>query len=66
VLWVDKHCPTTREELVVHKRKVEEVAAWLEAMGEQQQQQQSGGSSRPGQRLLAKVAIVTGEQPPLW
>ena len=58
-LWVDKHCPTTREDLVVHRKKVEEVAAWLEAMGEQH----PAGSSRPGHGLLAKVAIVTGRHP---
>ncbi|KAI4386817.1 hypothetical protein MLD38_004717 [Melastoma candidum] len=28
-LWVDKHRPTTIEELAVHKKKVEEVTSWF-------------------------------------
>ena len=29
-MWVDKHAPRTSAELAVHKKKVEEVRAWLQ------------------------------------
>jgi hypothetical protein len=29
-MWVDKHCPACLADLVVHKKKVEEVAAWMD------------------------------------
>lgn len=33
-LWVDKHVPKSREELVVHKDKVAAVATWLHSQSD--------------------------------
>ena len=48
-LWTTKHAPQSEVELVVHKKKVQELRAWLEW------QQESLG--RPG---VSRVAVVSG------
>lgn len=50
-LWVGVHAPTSEADLVVHKKKVQEVQQWLEW--------QRSSLGRPGVR---RVAVVTGER----
>lgn len=50
---MEKHAPKTVEDLVVHKKKVGEVRAWLQA---QAQSGFMGGRSH--------LLLVTGAQPP--
>lgn len=50
-LWVEKHAPTIAEDLVVHKKKVGEVRAWLQAQ------------AQPGRTPdLSRLLLITGEQ----
>ncbi len=53
-LWVEKHAPMCAEDLVVHKKKVGEMRAWLQA-------QAAPGAVRGVPRLL----FVTGALPGL-
>lgn len=48
-LWVEKHAPSCEAELVVHKKKVQEVREWLE------QQRAS-----LGQRGVSRLLVVSG------
>lgn len=54
-LWVSKHAPRTESDLVVHKKKVQEVQQWLEW--------QRGSLGRAG---ISRVAMVTGELSRGW
>ncbi|XP_040834993.1 cell cycle checkpoint protein RAD17 [Ochotona curzoniae] len=47
--WVDRYQPETQHELAVHKKKIEEVEAWLKAQVLERQQKQGGS-----------VLLVTG------
>nr|XP_056703939.1 cell cycle checkpoint protein RAD17 [Euleptes europaea] len=40
--WVDKYKPKTQNELAIHKKKIEEVEAWLKAQVFQRQTKQGG------------------------
>uniref|UniRef100_A0A8C5LQJ4 RAD17 checkpoint clamp loader component n=1 Tax=Leptobrachium leishanense TaxID=445787 RepID=A0A8C5LQJ4_9ANUR len=60
--WIDKHKPDAQADLAVHKKKVEEVAAWLKAHVEQAPQQ--GGSillltGPPGCGKTATIQILS-------
>ena len=50
-LWVTKHAPSSEAELVVQKKKVQEVAAWLERQRE-----------ALGQRYASRLLVLTGER----
>ena len=48
-LWVEKYAPSCEAELVVHKKKVQEVREWLE-----------GQRASLGQPGVSRLLVVTG------
>jgi len=56
-LWTEKHAPATEDDLVVHKRKVEEVRVWLHR--HRATTEDKGGGMSP---LLSggKMLLITG------
>uniref|UniRef100_A0A8C5L250 Cell cycle checkpoint protein RAD17 n=1 Tax=Jaculus jaculus TaxID=51337 RepID=A0A8C5L250_JACJA len=63
--WVDKYKPETQQELAVHKKKIEEVEAWLKAEVLERKSKQGGSvlliTGPPGCGKTATIKILSKE-----
>ncbi|KAE8635917.1 hypothetical protein XENTR_v10002784 [Xenopus tropicalis] len=63
--WIDKYRPDVQAELAVHKKKIEEVEAWLKTHVEKRTQKQGGHilllTGPPGCGKTATIQVLTKE-----
>ncbi|OCU02360.1 hypothetical protein XELAEV_18008122mg [Xenopus laevis] len=63
--WIDKYRPEIQAELAVHKKKIEEVEAWLKTHVEKRPQKQGGQilllTGPPGCGKTATIQVLTKE-----